>query len=101
MVVHLSRHQACPLESLLFCQERQQSKDDGDVLVELQLHECMRHGVRDVLEMHGRALDEHSNGYNGIERSGRRASRLLRGCFGEFEVGSARGEEIGGRGQNV
>lgn len=94
VVVHLSRHQAGPLKSLLFGQQGQETEDDGDVLVELQPHESVRYGVGDVLKVHGAALDQDTNGDDGVKGSGR-GTRLGGGFSGSFQVGGAGREKVG------
>ncbi len=43
-------------------------EDDGHPCIELHLHETVRDGIADVLEMHGGALDENADGNDGVQR---------------------------------
>lgn len=61
------------------------AEDDGDAEVEADAHEPLRHGVGDVLEVHGFALDQHADGDDGVE------GLVVRG-------GGGGGGEVGGRG---
>lgn len=60
---------------LLFIQDRQQAKDQGDAGIQLHAHQPVRDSLGDVLEVHGLALDEDADGDQGIERrcGGRRS----------------------------
>ncbi|OSS55100.1 hypothetical protein B5807_01715 [Epicoccum nigrum] len=56
-----------PEQPLLLRQHRQQPKNNRHIAVQLQPHEAMRHGIRNVLEVHRLALDQHSNRNNSVE----------------------------------
>jgi len=99
VIMHLPFHQPSPLKSLLLCQKRQQSKNNRDVLVQLQPHERMTDRIRDVLEMHSAAFNQDSNGDDRIKGRRRRRRILFRSLFGtESQIAGAGREEIGRRG---
>lgn len=52
---------------LRLAEHRQDAEDDGHARVELHAHEALGHGVCDVLEVHGLALDQHADGDEGVE----------------------------------
>ena len=55
------------LQSLVVGQRSEDTKDDRDASIECDTHERMRYALGNVLEVHGRALDEHANGNHGVE----------------------------------
>ena len=59
-----------PDERLFLRQHSQQPKHDRHAAVELHAHEAVRHGVGDVLEVHGLAFDQHADGDDGVEGTG-------------------------------
>jgi hypothetical protein len=74
---------------LLVVQHRQHAEDDGDAKIQLRPHQAVRHGVRDVLEVHRLALDEHTDGDYGVE------CRRGGGGGGELrQVSRGRAEEV-------
>lgn len=92
------------LEGLVVVEAREDAEDDGRAAVELDAHERLRHGVADVLEVHRRALDEHADGDDGVERllalvllvaGGRRAPRAV--ALDEREQVRRRDERVGAR----
>jgi hypothetical protein len=48
-------------QRLIFRECGKDPEYDWHARVELHAHECVRDALADVLEMHGRALDEHAN----------------------------------------
>lgn len=88
-----------PLERLLVRVAVQHAVNDGHARLELDPHQAVRDGVRDVLEMLGRAFDQDSDGDDGgegaLERSGGGGSgRGRRGGRGVGEKGR-RAHEVG------
>ncbi len=51
-----------PRLRLLFVQHRQHAEDDGHASVQGHPHESLRDAVGDVLEVHGLAFDQNSDG---------------------------------------
>ena len=64
---------------LILIEDGEDAKDDGDVGVELDAHEAVDGGVGNVLEVHGLALDEHTDGDDGVEGAARAGGS---GCCG-------------------
>lgn len=82
-VVVASREYAGSCLGLVLAEDGQNAKDDGDTQVQLGAHEAMGHGIRNVLEVHRLALDQHPDGNDGVKRR--------RGRGGQ-------GGQVGGRG---
>ena len=62
---------ARPRLRLILIQNRQQTEYQRDAGVELYAHKALGHALGDVLEVHGLAFYEDSNGDYGVEGSGR------------------------------
>ena len=81
---------------LVVVEDGQDAEDDGHAEVEADAHQAMRHGVGDVLEVHGLALDQHADGDDRVEG-------LLRGGRGgrgrRRQVRRATPQQIGRRGR--
>lgn len=95
----------CSLKPLLLVQERKQAEDNRTASVKLDFHQAMADCVRDVLEVHGAALDQSSDSNNCIEwlvapttATTALARTPLLGHVGQ--VRSALGQEIRGTGQH-
>lgn len=87
-----------PLQRLVIRQRGQHPENDGYTGVQLDAHQAMRHGVTDVLKVHGGALDEASDGDRCAEGTRRCGGGGLFWC-GRLR-GGVRGEEVdevGGR----
>lgn len=84
---------------LLLSQHRQQAENKRDAGVELDAHEALRHGIRDILEVHRLALDEDANGNEGVEGGCGSGGRGGRGCCSGEQVGRGRrgAEEVARR----
>lgn len=68
VVVHLALYESGSGLSLLVGETGQHSEDDRNAGLEVELHQLVGHRVADVLEVHGGALDEHTNGDHRIKR---------------------------------
>ena len=55
------------LQRLIFRERGKDAEYDRHARVELHAHECVRDALADVLEMHGRAFDEHSDRNHRVE----------------------------------
>lgn len=66
-VVVAGGRQAGAGAGLVVVEDGEDAEDDGDAEVEADAHEPLRHGVGDVLEVHGLALDQHADGDDGVE----------------------------------
>lgn len=104
MALVLATAEAGTLESLVVGKSGKDTKDHGGTGVELDAHEAVAHGVTDVLKVHGRALDEHTDSDDGVKLADGRGSRrrLGTGSAGtggvvneREEVGSSAAEERG------
>lgn len=93
MVVAVGRDAGASL-GLLVVEDGQDAKDDGDARVELNAHEAMRDSIRNVLKVHGLALDQNANGNNGVE-SRSRGARVVAGCEGR-QIRRGGGEKVAG-----
>ena len=68
MVVALARTaHASALQGLFFIEGSEHPEYDGHAGVELHAHERLRDALTDVLEVHGRAFDEHPDRNHGVE----------------------------------
>ena len=54
-------------QGLAFCEDGENSKDDGNAGVQLNAHEAVGDGVRYVLEVHGFAFDQNADGDHRVE----------------------------------
>lgn len=79
---------AGPEQGLLVVQDCQDTKDDGRAGLELDVHQPLRHGLADVLKVHGGALDEAADGDDGVKGGG--------GCGRGRRLGLASGLGLGG-----
>ena len=57
--IHATNSRA--FQRLIFRERGKDPKYDGHARVELHAHECVRDALANVLEMHGRALDEYAD----------------------------------------
>ena len=62
---------SCSDQSLPFVERGENPKDDGDAGVELDTHEAVRDGIRDVFEVHCFAFDQNADCDHRIEGLGR------------------------------
>jgi hypothetical protein len=63
--IHAANSRA--LQRLVFRERGKDPEYDRHTRVELHAHECMRDALTDVLEMHGRAFDEHPDRDHRVE----------------------------------
>lgn len=56
------------LQSLLFGQASQNTKDDGNTSVETDTHQRVADALTDIFEVHGGTFEKHADGNDGIER---------------------------------
>ena len=102
-MIMTTRHHAGSRLRLLIIQHRQQAENQRHAGVELHAHEARRHGVSDVLEVHGLAFYEHADGDDGVEGLGGGGVAWGAGLGQGGEVGGGGAEEVscaegGGRG---
>lgn len=88
MIVTAAQHAGAGL-GLVLVEDGQHTEDDRDAGVELDAHEAVRNAVGDVLEVHSLALDEHTNGDDGVENGGAGV-----GGGERSEVGRGAAEEV-------
>lgn len=81
---------------LLVIEHGQDAENDGHAEVEADAHQALRDGVRDVLEVHGLALDQHADGDDGVEGP-RGRGRLVDREGGQVDRRGA--EEVAGAGR--
>lgn len=68
-----------PRLCLVLCEDGEDTEDDGHPALELDSHETVRDRVADVLKVHRLALDEHTDGDDGVEWDLERAFRVSNG----------------------
>lgn len=93
MIMHPTTPQPSPLKTLLLRQNSQKTENNRNPRIQLHPHEPVTDRVRNVLKVHGRALDQHADGddcVEGLFRGGRGGCALGEvGCRGGEEVGCA------------
>lgn len=78
---------ASPSLCLLLVEHGEDAEDDGDARIQLNPHQAVHGGIRDVLKVHRLSLDEDADGDDGVKRA--------RGAVGEGgQVGGGRGEQV-------
>ena len=90
MIVATGRDAGASL-CLLVVEDSEDTEDDGDAGVELDAHQAVGDGVRDVLEVHGLALDEDTDGDYGVKGT------VGAGAGERGEVGGGGGEQVARR----
>lgn len=70
VVVHATVTQPSSVQALLLGQNSEYTEDYRHTGINLDTHQSVSHGIRDVLEVLRCSLDENTNGYHGIEWAG-------------------------------
>lgn len=102
MSLVFSAPDAGPEQGLLVVQDCQDTKDDGRAGLELDVHQPLRHGLADVLKVHGGALDEAADGDDGVKGGGGCGRGRRLGLGSGLGLGGAvdEGEQVGAGGEH-